>query len=153
MIPSDWTAVAEIYKQGINSGVSTFTTELPSYEEWDRVHLKECRLVYEENGKILGWVALTPTSYRAAYRGVVEVSIYVDYKNRGRGVGDALMQTLKEEAPKCGFWSLYSVVLAPNKVSYNFHKKMGFREIGYKERVAQDKFGQWQNVTLFEFRL
>lgn len=33
------------------------------------------------------------------------------------------------------------------------HKKCGFREIGYRERIAKDRFGNWQNTTLMELRL
>lgn len=149
----DWDRVAVIYKQGIESGIATFNTGCPSYEEWDRSHLKECRLVCEENGTVLGWIALSPTSPKEAYRGVVEVSIYIDENCRGKGIGRSLMDALKIEAVKCGFWSLFSVVLSVNEPSIGFHKSCGFREIGYKERVARDKFGKWQNTTLMELRL
>ena len=45
MITHDWDAVMKIYKQGIDSGLSTFSTHYPSWEEWDSGHRKECRYV------------------------------------------------------------------------------------------------------------
>ena len=45
MISHDWDAVMKIYKQGIDSGLSTFSTHYPSWEEWDSGHRKECRYV------------------------------------------------------------------------------------------------------------
>lgn len=149
----DWERVSEIYKQGIESGKATFTATCPSFEEWDRNHLKECRLVYEEDGMVYGWAAVSPTSYREVYKGVVEVSIYIDEKKTGKGIGTQLMQAVIEGARACGFWSIFSVILSVNRGSIEFHKKCGFREIGYKERIAKDRFGVWQNTTLMELRL
>ena len=58
-----------------------------------------------------------------------------------------------EEAPKCGYWSLYSAIFSINAGSIALHKKCGFREIGYREKIAKDKFGIWQNTTLMELRM
>lgn len=149
----DWDAVASIYQKGIESGTATFTTLCPTYAEWDKAHLPECRLVFEENGLVLGWIAGAPTSARDAYKGVVEVSIYVDDSCHGNGIGTSLMSAFIEEARKNGIWSLYSVIFSVNKHSIQFHKHCGFREIGYRERIAKDRFGQWQNTTLMEYRL
>ncbi|MBP9988995.1 MAG: N-acetyltransferase [Ruminococcus sp.] len=149
----DWLSVSEIYNQGIESGKSTFNTTYPSYDEWDSSHHKECRLVYEENGTVYGWVAVSPTSVREAYRGVVEVSVYVDEKQRCKGIGTKLLNALKDEARKSGFWSLFTIIFATNEASLALHRKCGFREIGYRERIAQDKFGVWQNTVNMEYRL
>lgn len=45
MIHQDWERVLEIYKQGIDSGKTTFSTEYPSWEKWDAGHKKSCRYV------------------------------------------------------------------------------------------------------------
>ena len=39
-----------------------------------------------------------------------------------------------------------------NKASQALHKKMGFRMIGYCERIAQDHDGVWQNTVIMERR-
>ena len=153
MTDSDRSRVREIYAQGIEKGTSTFSTECPDWEEWNAHHLPYCRFVYETDGNVVGWIAVSPTSYREPYRGVVELSVYVDDAYHGKGVGTALMNHLADESPKHGIWSLYSVVFSSNEASLALHRKCGFREIGYRERVAQDKFGVWNNTTLFEKRL
>ncbi len=153
MKDSDWESVAAIYSQGMETGISTFTTECPSFQEWDRSHSKDCRLVYEKDGAVVGWVAVSPTSARRAYRGSVEMSIYVDNAFQRKGIGTALVSELFKEAPQAGFWSVYSVIISRNESSIALHRKCGFREIGYRERVAQDRFGNWQNTTLMEYRL
>ena len=153
MVKDDWTRVAQIYKQGLESGISTFNTECPSFEEWDTSHIKECRFVDEEDGKVVGWIAISPTSGRCVYRGCVEMSVYLDSAYQGRGIGANLVNKLLEEAKKAGFWSIYSAIISRNTASIALHKKCGFREIGYRERIAKDRFGNWQNTTLMEKRL
>ncbi|WP_292139488.1 GNAT family N-acetyltransferase [Butyrivibrio sp.] len=152
MRDEDWGTVAEIYKQGLEEGTSTFNTECPSFTEWNEGHLRNCRFVFEEEGKVVGWIALSPTSSRCAYKGCVEMSVYVDRNYRGHGIGTALVNTIIREAEKDGYWSIYSAIFSINKASIALHKKCGFREIGYRERIAKDRFGKWQNTTLMEYR-
>lgn len=153
MEKSDWTRVAEIYAQGLERGISTFNTECPSFEEWDASHNPDCRFVYVSADKVVGWIAISPTSGRCVYRGSVEVSIYIDNEYQGRGIGTELLNALIKAAPQNGYWSLYSAIFSKNKASISLHKKCGLREIGYRERIAKDRFGEWQNTTLMELRL
>jgi len=152
MTKNDWPRVSAIYQQGIDSGIATFTTTCPTYEEWDLSHAKECRFVFEDQGIVAGWIAVSPTSQRCVYKGCVEMSIYIDKNYQHKGIGEKLVKHLIKEAPVAGFWSIYSAIISINKASYNLHKKCAFREIGYRERIAKDKFGNWQNTTLFEMR-
>ena len=153
MRDSDWARVAAIYQQGIDSGIATFTTQCPSFEEWDRYHHKNCRFIYEQDGIVVAWIAVSPTSSREVYCGNVEMSLYVDSAYQRKGIGKALIEHLKEEMPKADFWSLYSVIFSINVASIELNKKCGFREIGYRERPSKDRFGNWQNTTLMEYRM
>lgn len=153
MEKTDWERVAEIYKQALEKGIATFNTQCPSYVEWDLAHHSDCRYVYVDADRVVGWIAISPTSVRSAYQGSVEVSIYVDNAYQGKGIGRSLMNTLIETAPEHGYWSLYSAIFSVNTASIALHKKCGFREIGYRERIARDRFGVWQNTTLMEIRL
>ncbi len=92
MTKNDWDRVSDIYMQGILTGKSTFNTECPSFKEWDSGHIKECRYVYEEDGEVVGWIAISPSSSRCAYRGCVEMSVYVDENHRGKGIGTKLIK-------------------------------------------------------------
>lgn len=60
----DSSRVLEIYRMGLETRNSTFETTVPSWAEWDSRHLPHSRFVFEENGKVAGWVALTPFSAR-----------------------------------------------------------------------------------------
>lgn len=61
---SDFEQAAEIYIEGINTGMATFQTEVPSWEEWDNSHVGCCRLAAKVGDVVLGWTALSPTSGR-----------------------------------------------------------------------------------------
>ncbi len=148
----DWNKVFEIYKQGIDSGKTTFTTAYPIWEEWDATHIKTCRYVAVYNDKIIGFVAVSPVSNKSHYSGVVEVMVYVEEQFHNNGVGTILLEKLIEEAPKIGIWCLYSSIFSTNENSIKLHNKCGFRTIGYRERIAKDKFGNWTDTTLMEYR-
>ena len=36
--------------------------------------------------------------------------------------------------------------------SIKLHEKCSLRTIGYRERIAKDRFGNWTNTTLMEYR-
>ncbi len=151
MQASDWEQVRQIYTEGIATGLATFETNAPNYEDWDSAHVSSCRLVAEEDGAILGWAALSPVSSRCVYGGVGEVSVYISANSRGKGVGKQLLQQLIEESEKGGFWTLQSGVFPENKASIKLHEKVGFRYIGKRERVGKIH-GVWKDNLLFEKR-
>ena len=152
MMPEDWNQVFEIYRQGIDSGLATFTTNYPSWEDWDKGHINKCRYVAICNDKIAGFLALSPVSERPHYSGVAEVMIYLDAEYQKQGIGTNLLNRVVQDAPNEGFWCLYSSIFSTNENSIKLHQKCGFRTIGYRERLAKDKFGNWMDTTMMEYR-
>ncbi|MEM1483809.1 N-acetyltransferase family protein [Oscillospiraceae bacterium PP1C4] len=151
-INRDWNEVSQIYQQGLDTNFATFQTSCPTYAQWDTSHLDFCRYVYEQNSKVIGWVALTPVSSRCVYAGVAEVSIYIANEAKGKGIGTQLLQQTIVSSEENGIWTLQSNILQDNLASIALHKKCGFREVGYREKIAQDKFGIWRNTILMERR-
>ena len=149
--PEHADGVLAVYAEGIATGTATFETRVPSWSEWDRGHLAEHRFVAVDAGQVLGWVAVSRVSARAAYRGVVEHSVYVAAAARGRGVGAALLGRLVESCDTGQVWTLQSVVLADNAASLALHERFGFRRVGVRERLAQ-RDGRWCDVVLLERR-
>ena len=151
MRSSDLSAVAEIYKEGIATGMATFETEIPSWKQWDENHIDSCRLVATNQGQILGWAALSGVSSRCVYGGVAEVSVYVAAMARGNKVGEQLLKKLITDSEKQGYWTLQSGIFPENFASIKLHEKLGFRKIGYRERIAQLS-GVWKDNILMEKR-
>lgn len=152
MRPEDWSRVEYIYKQGVERGTSTFTTECPDYEHWNQTYHQDCRFVYEADGVVAGFVAISPVSSKSHYSGVAEVCIYVDEAYWRRGIGEALLNALIEDAFTKEYWTLYSSIFSDNAASIELHKKCGFRLIGYREKLAKDRFGQWKSTVMLEKR-
>ncbi len=153
MEKDDWGEVVEIYYQGIQSNISTFNTACPSYEEWDRAHISECRLVVDLDGEVVGWASLMHVSARECFKGVAELSIYIDINHCKKGLGEMLMNAILAESEKCGFWTIMSVIIQENTASIRLHEKCGFRMVGYRERIAKDRFGMWRNTVIMDHRI
>jgi|SRR6476661_132573 len=149
---SHWPQVRAIYEQGIATGNATFTTDAPSWEDWDRGHLAHSRLVATDgSGTVMAWAALSPVSSRCVYGGVAEVSIYVATEARGQGLGHQLLAALIAESEAHGIWTLQAGIFPENTSSLRIHTSAGFREVGRRERIGQ-LHGQWRDTLLLERR-
>ncbi|HWJ32600.1 MAG TPA: GNAT family N-acetyltransferase [Gaiellaceae bacterium] len=148
----DWTAVAEIYWDGMRDGLATFETEVPSWDEWDARHLSGHRLVAELHGEVVGWAALAPASKRRCYSGVAENSVYVARHAQGRGVGKALLRALIKRARAAGIWMIQTSIFPENSASLALHERCGFRVVGTRERIAK-RDGLWRDTVFLENRL
>jgi len=151
MNPSDAKLVLTIYEAGIATRNATFETRVPSWEVWDQKHHPFCRFVYLQDHKVSGWVAISPVSNRDCYRGVAEISIYVDTHSLGRGIGSALMAHVIPESEKHGIWSLYASMFPENMMSQKLHLRYGFREVGVRKKIAQLD-GIWRDTLIMERR-
>lgn len=151
LIESDFPQVASIYKKGMDTGIATFETKVPSWDLWDKKFIQKCRFVIEDHGKVIGWCALSNVSKREVYKGVAEDAIYIAPEYQGEKNGIVLLDHLISESEKNGFWTLYAAIFPQNKVSIALHKSCGFRIIGLRERIAQRE-GIWYDNILMERR-
>jgi phosphinothricin acetyltransferase len=147
----DWPAVRAVYAEGIATGQATFAEQVPDWEQWDRDHLRDCRLVARRDGRVVAWAALMPVSSCPWYRGVAEVSLYVAASERGSGVGRALGQALVESSERAGIWTLEGWIFPENRASLALCESFGCRIVGVRERLG--KMGdRWRDVLLVERR-
>jgi phosphinothricin acetyltransferase len=160
MRDSDWPAVRKIYRQGIATGDATFQIEVPEWPEWDASHLRHSRLVARPVARLAagdaanatgGWAALSPVSRRECYAGLAEVSIYVAEAHRGRGLGRRLLAALVAESEAHGMWTLQAAIFPENRASIALHERLGFRQVGVRERIGQ-RDGRWRDTVLIERR-
>ena len=149
---SDWEAVCSIYRSGIATGVATFETHCPTYDQWDCSHCSHSRLIMEDAEGVIGWAALSPVSSRQAYAGVAEASIYMAERARGKGLGVLLNEALIRSAVENGIWTVQAGIFQDNTASIRLAEKCGFRMVGYRERIARDSLGHWRNTVLMEWR-
>lgn len=148
----DWPDVSNIYTWWLENGNITFHKKCPAYDDWDKGHLKDCRFIAKAEGKTVGFCVLSPTSQREAYKGVVEISIYIQKEFTGMKIGQMLIEKMIIESEKKGYWTLFASVFSINKQCIKMLEKCGFRLIGYREKISKDKFGVWQDITYMERR-
>ena len=152
MQQEDGPKVLEIFQQGINGGNATFEKTLPTWEAWDSKYLNLCRFVLEdESNEAVGWCALLPVSNRDCFRGVAEVSIYLDGSVQGKGLGKLLLRKLILDSEDNGFWTLQAGIFPENEPSIAVHEKQNFRVVGTRERLGELN-GKWRDVILLERR-
>lgn len=149
----DWGEMVEIYFQAIQSNMDTFEYTCPSYEAWDKTHLPYGRMVADDDCEVVAWAALEPFSDRECYKGVAELSIYVDGDHKKSDAGELLLRAAVDEAVKYGVWSIQAHLLQENVAGIALHEKCGFRKVGVSERLGKDRFGVWRSVVIMEYRI
>ena len=145
-------AVLAVYQAGLDTGQASFAHEAPVWPDWDAAHLAGHRFVALADGCVVGWAAVSPTSSRCVYEGVVELSVYVDPAAARRGVGRALVTALLESTEGAGIWTVQSGVFPENTASLALHRSLGFRVVGRRERIGRMRDGTWRDVILLERR-
>jgi L-amino acid N-acyltransferase YncA len=149
--PEDWPEVAAVYEAGIATQNATFDTEAPTWDEWDAAHTEQ-RIVAVEDGRVVGWAALSAVSDRCCYAGVAENSVYIAPEAQGRGVGVALLAELIERAEDAGIWTIQAGIFPENTPSIALHERCGFRVVGTREKLGKMDDGTWRDVVLMERR-
>jgi len=151
MTEADAGAVLAIYQAGLDTGEASFETAAPDWAGFDGSRLPAHRLVAVDDGRVVGWAALSPVSDRCVYAGVAEHSVYVAEASRGRGVGRALLDALVAATEAAGIWTLQSGIFPENAPSLALHEKAGFRVVGRRERIGRHG-DRWRDVLLLERR-
>lgn len=87
--------ILNIYNQGIEDRIATLEQDFKDMdyiETWFQEHQgRYSILVAESKEEIASWASLNPYSHRCAYKGVADLSVYVDRSFRGKEVGSLLL--------------------------------------------------------------
>ncbi|WP_396126296.1 GNAT family N-acetyltransferase [Cellulomonas sp. NS3] len=152
LTPAHARGVLGVFDEGMRAGNATFETQVPTWDEWDARHSAAHRFVaLDGTDGVLGWAAVASVSSRAAYAGVVELSVYVAARAHGRGVGGALVRAVVASTEAAGIWTVQSGVFRENIASLALHERHGFRVVGVRERIGR-RDGVWRDVVLLERR-
>jgi L-amino acid N-acyltransferase YncA len=141
-VEADLPAIVEIYNAAIRSRISTAQLAPVSVEErapWFRGHSPESRPLWvaEHDGEIAGWLSFHSFMPRCAYRGAVEISVYVNEKFRQTGVGRALLEEAIAHSPRLQIHTLVGCIFGHNEPSLRLFEKLGFERWGFLPRIAR----------------
>ncbi len=148
----DTAALRALYGQYIDTDI-TFELTMPDMETYEKrieETLKEFPyLVYEAEGRLLGYACAHRVRERDAYQWSAELSVYVDKNTRERGVGARLYEKLTELLKLQNVRNVYGAITGSNVKSLRFHEKQGFRLIATFEKIGF-KNGRWMDVLWYE---
>ncbi|MFC4626356.1 GNAT family N-acetyltransferase [Daeguia caeni] len=158
-VATDIAAVTAIYAEAVQNGTGSYEIEPPSLAEMQRRFTAFQSdgfpvLIAEEAGEVVGYAYVNYFRTRPAYRWMVEDSIYVAPKAKGRSVGKALLRTLIERAEALGFRQMLAVIGDGdnNIASVRLHASLGFRQCGRIEGSGF-KHGRWLDTVLMQLPL
>lgn len=148
-----WESIKKIYIEGILTSNATFEKpeNIKSVDEWFLSKILNSVFVFTQNDKVLGWASLSGVSDRCVYSGVAEVSIYIAMQEFGKGIGSQLFEQLIDFSEQNNIWTLQAGIFPENVASIKLHKKFGFREVGYREKLGKLN-NKWRDVILLERR-
>ena len=138
----DLPAIVEIFNATVPTRTATAILEPVSVEErreWFHEHSPDRHplWVLEIDGAIAGWLSLHSFLTRCAYRGTVEVSVYVAERFRRRGVARALLGHGIVTAPAIGITAMTGLIMGHNTASLELFERLGFERWGVLPRVAR----------------
>ena len=146
----------EIYAPYVRNTTITMEYAPPTLEafaaRFDRISQRYPWIVWEENGRVLGYAYGDIALERTAYRWDADMSIYLDAEARYKGIGGQLYDCLEALLKALGYFNLYALITASNAPSCRFHEKRGYALHGLLKRSAY-KFGEWHDVCWYALAL
>ncbi len=156
--PSDAAGITAIDAQGLATGHATFRDTPHDWDSFSASFLtrRGLALVAEDHGAVAAWAGVRPTSARAVYHGVGEVSIYVSTIRQGRGLGRHLLEDVVLASERAGYWTLVAQIFPENEASLSLHTALGFSVVGSRSKLGKMSYGpfigRWRDVIMLERR-
>jgi phosphinothricin acetyltransferase len=139
---TDLKTIVDIYNSTILSRMVTADTEPVSVEskiDWFNEHKSNQRplwVVESDNNGIIGWVSFQSFYGRPAYHATVEISIYLNESQRGKGFGGQILQYSIAEARRFGIKTLLGFIFAHNEASLRLFRRFGFEDWATLPNIA-----------------
>ena len=150
----------EIYGYYVEHTAITYEYDVPELSDFRRriAHTLERYpyLVAERDDEIIGYAYAGAYHPRAAYSWDAEMTIYLDHRVHGKGVGHKMYQLLEDILAKQGIVKVIALITVPPTEeekniypSMYFHEKMGYHMIGCIEKSGY-KFNRWYDTVLMD---
>ena len=150
---ADIPAILNIYGPYVLNTAASFEYTVPTTEEFTQrfrsITAQFPWLVWEEDGKILGYAYGSLPFSRAAYRWCAASSIYLAPRAQGQGIGRKLYAALEDLLQAQGYRKTYAIITSDNPGSLRFHERQGFRFIAEFPECGY-KFGKHYGVVWME---
>ncbi|WP_341940866.1 N-acetyltransferase family protein [Microbacterium sp. LWH10-1.2] len=153
----DLETITEIYNDAVQNTTAIWnerTVDVDDRAAWlaDRFRAGYPVLVASDDDGVLGYATFGDWRPHDGFRHTVEHSVYVRGDQRGRGIGNALMNELIARARAIGKHVMVAAVASENTGSIVLHERLGFVETGRMPQVGV-KFGRWLDLTFLQLTL
>lgn len=146
----------EVYRPYVEDSIISFEYQPPSLQEWKgriaTITSEYPWLVCEHNGQVIGYAYASKHRTRTAYSWAVESTVYLSDKFHRLGIARILYETLFEVLKLQGYVNVYAGITMPNIKSEEFHKALGFYELGLFKKIGY-KFGAWHDTKWLQLHL
>jgi len=138
----DLEKIVEIYNSTIESKMVTADTEpasVASRQNWFDEHKSDKRplwVIEDNQDKIIGWVSFQSFYGRPAYDATVEISIYLEKEQRGKGLGKEILQYCVHKATNFGTKTLLGFIFSHNEPSLKLFRHFGFEDWATLPNIA-----------------
>jgi L-amino acid N-acyltransferase YncA len=138
---SDLPKIVSTYNSTVASQLVTADLEpvtIESKQSWFDAHSSNKRPLWiiEVNGIYAGWMSFNSFYGRPAYDGTVEVSIYLEEKMRGNGLGKVCLQKAFDSCKELNIKTLLGFIFDHNEPSLQLFYKMGFEKWAHLPKIA-----------------
>lgn len=144
---------AHIYNYYIENTTVTFHTEPLTADEMKPILYHDDPLYLSfgifDGDDFCGYAYMAPYKKRQAYRISSEVTLYLDPKHTGKGIGALALKLLENHAKKQGIHSFLAVICAENTVSVRLFAKEGYKKCAHFKEVGT-KFGRMLDVVVLQ---
>lgn len=137
----DLPKIVETYNSTVASRLVTADLEPVTVSQklqWFNLHSKEKRPLWcvLYNNHYAGWMSFNSFYGRPAYDGTVEVSIYLEEKFRGKGLGKECLQKAINSSKEFKVQNLLGFIFGHNEPSLKLFYKFGFEKWAHLPKVA-----------------
>ena len=148
--------ILEIYGPYVETTAASFEYTVPTLEAFTERFLGITAqfpwLVWEEDGRVLGYAYGSLPFERAAYQWSAEASIYLCPEAKRKGIGKKLYAALEDILRRQGYKKVYALITTANEPSVAFHQAVGYRHTAAMPDCGY-KFGKWYGVVWMEKEL
>ncbi|RLJ59094.1 phosphinothricin acetyltransferase [Litoreibacter meonggei] len=152
--PDDAAGILAILNPLISETTITFSAEQLSVSNLHEALSENQRqsapyLVADSSGAIDGYAKYGPFRAGDGYARTAEITVHVAPAARGRKLGRRLVNALNDHASNAGIHSLIAGISAENVPAMEFHRKLGFEQVGLVPQAGY-KFGRFIDLVLMQ---
>lgn len=145
--------IYDIYSPYVENTAFTFEYEAPGIPAlMDRISNTMNTYPYIVcliDGHVAGYTYASRHMVRAAYQWNAELSVYVDGRFRGMGIGTALYTAIIEVLKLQNVQNIFACIARDNTSSRRLHENMGFEVAGLYVNAGY-KLGKWHDIVWME---